>query len=35
MKPQDEEKFELQPQLTHILLLVAALILGRTITLAA
>jgi len=26
MKPQDEEKFELQPQLTHILLVVAALI---------
>jgi hypothetical protein len=26
MKPQDEERFELQPQLTHILLVVAALI---------
>jgi hypothetical protein len=26
MKPQDEEKFELQSQLTHILLVVAALI---------
>jgi hypothetical protein len=28
MKPQDEEKFELQPQPTHILLVVAALIFG-------
>lgn len=28
MQPQDEDKFELQPQLTHILQVVAALIFG-------
>jgi hypothetical protein len=28
MKPQYDEKFELQPQLTHILLVAAALIFG-------